>query len=159
MGFLSGSGKTHMRDPKPLPPEDTICGDETPDEEPEFLECGDESTVDPQMEPDIESTMEAAADGSPDAALFMADIFLDAFAREYPDKFHPRWAHSLDNAKAFCSFYLMAEHFGADEGELRKRMLNFLSHFGGGEDIEYFDSEVYVPLKIQMLAHLGEEEM
>ena len=161
MGFLSGSKKTHARNQMPMPPEDPDLGidDDASDEDREFAEVGDESTVDPQAMPDVESMLEAATDGSPDAALFMADVFLDAFAREFPGKFHPRWAHSLDNAKAFCTFYLMAEHFGAPEGELGKRMLKFLSHFGGGEDIEYFNSEVYVPLKIQMLAHLGEEEM
>ena len=159
MGFLSGSKKTYAKKSTPMTmPESAACrGDDDAPEECDPVPCDDGANVEQQLEQYAESMMGSAAEGEPDAALTMADVFLDAFARQFPDNFHPRWSHSLDNARGFCAFYLLAEHFGADENELKKRMLKFLSHFGDREDIEYFESEIYVPLKIQMLAHLSEE--
>ena len=107
----------------------------------------------------LELVMEAVSAGLPEAALYVADVYLNAFAEQYPRNFHPRWCHSIENAKAFCSFCIMAEHFGADEAELSKRMSSFLSHFGGKEDIEIFISEFYVPLRQQILARLIEGGM
>ena len=177
MGFFSDFNNRHRQEPKrtPVPvPVPEPEEDQTPEIEDCNLDVDDDELANArrlfnegrellsehgEAERGLELITQAVAAGLPEAALFLSDVYLAAFEKQYPQNFRPRWCQSLENAKAFCSFYIMAEHFGADENELHNRMLQFLSHFGGELDIDYFNSEVYLPLKLQVLARLAKEGM
>lgn len=104
----------------------------------------------------IECIMEAIGAGSSDAALYVADIYLDLFIDEYPHGFSPRY-NDIDNAKTFCNFHLIAEYLGASESQLRPRLSRFLSCFSDNEDIDYFQNEIYLPLRMQIFNRLRME--